>query len=136
MNGRDLSSLAAHLTQNKALGNAEARYRSAVSRAYYGAFHLVVDFLHQVGRAIDENHNGHEQAYRILFGTGISEAVEAARFLSVLRRDRIRADYRLSVPGFDEQNLAMERVELAETIRSLLDKCRQNPGFAATRKDK
>ena len=50
MNGDDLITLAGNLVANQALGNSEARYRSSVSRAYYGAFHsygeaLQVPFL-------------------------------------------------------------------------------------------
>jgi uncharacterized protein (UPF0332 family) len=131
MDGHDLITVAGHRTQNAALGKAEARFRSAISRAYYGAFHLVAQFLAENKRVIRENHTGHQEAYRVLFGTGIPEAVEAAQFLSELRTQRNAADYRLSAKGFDSQSKAMERVELAETIRSLLDKCRQNPGLAA-----
>lgn len=44
MTGSDLIALASHLVANTAFGNAEARYRSAISRAYYGAFHLVAEY--------------------------------------------------------------------------------------------
>jgi uncharacterized protein (UPF0332 family) len=135
MDGRDLIAVAGHLTQNSALGNAEARYRSAVSRAYYGAFHLVAQLLREHGREVKRSHIGHEDAYRTLLGTNVPDAATAARHLTTLRTDRIKADYQLSAGGFDSQVAAMARVELAETIRSLLDKCRQNPGFAVALKD-
>jgi uncharacterized protein (UPF0332 family) len=131
MDGRDLIAVAAHLTQNAALGKAEARYRSAISRAYYGAFHLVAQFLAEHHRAVRENHTGHQEAYLALFGTGIVEAVQAARVLRDLRSQRNAADYRLSAKGFDDQPHAMQQVESAEAVRSLLDRCRQNPDVAA-----
>jgi uncharacterized protein (UPF0332 family) len=127
MNGRDLIILAGHLVQNKALGNNEARYRSAISRAYYGAFHLVVAFLAEHNCTIAESGQGHESAYRQLFDTKVEPAKEAARHLNDLRRERIRADYRLGVKGLDGQQNAMDKVEMAETVRSLLDKCRIEP---------
>jgi uncharacterized protein (UPF0332 family) len=130
MDGQDLIAVAAHLTQNAALGKAEARYRSVISRAYYGAFHLVAQFLAEHNRPVRENHTGHQAAYVALFETGITEAVQAARILSDLRSQRNTADYRLSAKGFDDQAHAMQQVESAEAVRALLDRCRQNPDVA------
>ena len=45
MTGDELIALASHLIVNPAFKNEEARFRSATSRAYYGAFHLAVGFL-------------------------------------------------------------------------------------------
>jgi uncharacterized protein (UPF0332 family) len=134
MDGRDLIAVAAHLTQNAALGKAEARFRSAISRAYYGAFHLVAQFLAEHHRPVRENHTGHHEAHGVLLGIGILEAVQAARILNDLRSQRNGADYRLSAKGFDSQADAMARVEAAETIRILLEKCNQNPDIAAALK--
>lgn len=132
MDGQDLIAVAAHLTQNAALGKAEARYRSAISRAYYGAFHLAAKFLAEHHRPVRENHTGHQEAYLALFGTGITEAMQAARILSDLRSKRNAADYRLSAKGFDGQPHAMQQVESADAVRALLDRCRQNPDVATT----
>jgi hypothetical protein len=88
MTGDDLIFLASNLTANSALGNAECRYRSAISRAYYGAYHLIVSFLKELAAQkelaginlhVPENHRGHEEAYRLLFATSVPEAIEAAR---------------------------------------------------------
>lgn len=127
MNGRDLIILAGHLVQNNALGNGEARYRSAISRAYYGAFHLAVSFLANHDCKVVENGTGHEDAYRHLFNTNVDSAREAARTLNDLRRERIRADYRLTINGLDSQKNAMEKVEMAENVRNLLEKCNIEP---------
>ena len=85
MTGDDLIHLAGHLVSNTALGNAEARYRSAVSRAYYGAFHLVTAFLADCNAKVLENHTGHVQAAQILHATGVPDAMEVARLLDDLR---------------------------------------------------
>ena len=37
----------------------EASLRSAVSRAYYGAFHLAIQFLNDIERPVPQNANAH-----------------------------------------------------------------------------
>ena len=132
MTGDDLIFLASSLTANSALGNAECRYRSAISRAYYGAFHLILAFLKELfaledlsdlGLHVPENHTGHEEAYRILFATHVPEAIEAARHLNDLRGERNKADYKLSARGFDSMVNAQEKVEMALAVQSLIRKC-------------
>ena len=128
MTGDDLIALAAHLVANSAFGNAEARYRSAISRGYYGAFHLAVSFLNEVGGIrVLENHTGHEQVCRLLRGTGNATAIEAANSLVDLRSARNRADYKLQLRGFDSRPRAQEWVEHALRVKSWLDECRTEP---------
>src|SRR5438045_2836714 len=112
MTGDDLIALAAHLVANSAFGNAEARFRSAVSRAYYGAFHLAVSFLKEVaGIRVLENHTGHDQVCRLLRSTGNTQAIEAAASLAELRTTRNRADYKLQIRGFESRPNVQEWVE-------------------------
>jgi uncharacterized protein (UPF0332 family) len=128
LNGNEFIALASHLVVNSAFGNAEARYRSAISRAYYGAFHLVIEFLEYVAaKRIPENHTGHEQAYRMLFSSGVPAAMEAARALNDLRGERNRADYKLHAKGMDNRANAQEKVELAVYVRNSLEQCRLEP---------
>ena len=49
MTGDDLLFLASNLVANASLGNPASRYRSAVTRTYYGAFHIIVAFLEELG---------------------------------------------------------------------------------------
>ncbi len=127
MTGRDFLTLAGQLVVVGAPGIAEARYRTAVSRAYYGAFHLVVEFLAEFNVTVKKNHLGHEDASRRLFQTGHPIAMEAARNLDELRGYRNDADYRFHVRGFDNRNNAQDRCEMAATVRLCLDRCRVEP---------
>lgn len=133
MTGDDLLFLASNLVANASLGNPESRYRSAISRSYYGAFHIIVAFLEELGSLtqlagidlnVPENHTGHETAYRLMFNTDVPEAVDAARCLNDLRGDRNRADYRLKMKGFDSMANAKEKVEIGYAIKALVTKCR------------
>jgi uncharacterized protein (UPF0332 family) len=127
MTGDDLIFLASQLIAQAQYGHAGARYRSAVSRAYYGAFHLVIDFLREFDVEIVKNHTGHVEAYRALFQTNHSMAVRAARMLEDLRGDRNVADYHLEKQTFDNPRNAMDRVEMAAEIKSCLNQCRREP---------
>jgi uncharacterized protein (UPF0332 family) len=127
MNGEDLLQLASHLIVNTAFGNAEARYRTAVSRAYYGAYHIAVDFLSQLGQRVPGNHTGHEQVYRLLFKSNVEEAMDVARGLSELRSARNRADYDLRSRRFQSASDAMDKAELAHKVRHWLERCSVEP---------
>ena len=126
MTGDDYIQLAGNLVQNKSLGGAEARYRSAISRAYYGAFHLEIVFLAELGIQVKKNHLGHNDAYVLLTRSKAYEALRAAELLNELRSRRNYADYRLDKVMAD-QSSAMEHVESAIEIRTCLARCRQEP---------
>lgn len=128
MTGDDLIALASHLIVNTAFGKAEARYRSAISRAYYGAFHVVVAFLDEVGSVrVVENHTGHEQARQLLQASRVPSIVRVADLLTDLRSARNQADYKLSRRGFESQSRAQKWVEAAALISSTLAACRGEP---------
>lgn len=133
MTGDDLIFLASNLVVNSALGNAESRYRSAISRAYYGAFHLSMAFLKELNERdelsginlrVPENHEAHERVYRILFASNVPELIEVARHLNDLRSDRNKADYKLGARGFDSMPNARDKVEMAATVQRLISSCR------------
>jgi len=125
--GRDLIALAGNLAVNPASGSPEARFRSAISRAYYGAFHIAAAFLADCEKGVPENSTGHELAYRRLFNTQIPAVVEAARNLNDLRRERIQADYKLRYAGLDSQQNAKDKVQMAELVRTRLQECLAEP---------
>ena len=125
MTGDDFIALAGNLAVNTGLGTHEARYRSAVSRAYYGAYHLASDFLMELGIRIPRS--AHAHVYRLLWTAEYSQARQAARLLTDLRRARNRADYDLSRPSFRDQDVAIETIEAAHEVRSFLQACRAEP---------
>lgn len=133
MTGTEFIALASKLTANPALGDAEARFRSAASRAYYGAFHLARLFLLELGSHVVKNATGHTEAYRLLWSSRQPDAQTAARLLTTLRSERNRADYNLDDPRFREQRTAIQAVEMAHEVRKLLDRCRQEPALSEIR---
>src|SRR5687767_5406019 len=74
--------------------NDEAALRTAISRAYYGAYHVAVDLL---SRACTE-HLDHGSVRRLLKESGLSLAQRAGRHLDDLQGSRVKADYRLDAP--------------------------------------
>ena len=72
----------------------EAALRTAVSRAYYGAYHVAIRLL---SRACTERLD-HGSVRRLLKESGNPVAGQAGRRLDNLQSDRIKADYRLDAP--------------------------------------
>jgi uncharacterized protein (UPF0332 family) len=133
MTGNDLILLAGKLAANPGLGDAEARFRSSVSRAYYGAFHVARAFLTEMGVHLLKNASGHAELYRLLWSSGHSDARGAARLLNDLRRDRNAADYDLDATKFGKQSVAFQIVEVADRVRVLIDRCQQEPALSEIR---
>lgn len=55
MSGEEYIALAGRLVASTALGSPEARFRTAASRAYYGAYHLAVAVLTTWGLKVKQN---------------------------------------------------------------------------------
>lgn len=127
MTGEDFITIAGNLVANPHLGDSEARFRSAVSRAYYGAFHLAVAFLAELGKSVKENHEGHAEAYRALFNTQQTDAVDAARLLNDLRTMRNEADYKLHKSRYRSMANAKSDVEAAVEFCGCLSRCQAEP---------
>ena len=121
----DFISLAGKLA---ATANAdEAAYRTAVSRAYYGAFHMAASFLAELGFSAPRTANVHVFVQHHLNGSGQASARTAASLLSDLHAARNRADYQLSHSRAGTQALAKLSVETAHEIRIALLECSKSP---------
>lgn len=127
MNGDDLIHLASQLVANATFGHAEARFRSSVSRAYYGAYHWAVLVLKEFKVTVPRNANGHEIVHQKLLATKVPIAVEAARLLNDLRRDRNEADYDIDKPRLANMQNAMVCVENASDAVNNLRQCLNGP---------
>jgi len=123
--GDDYISLAANLAAKRGAG--EASYRSAVSRAYYGAFHLARKFLSDLGLGVPQGAGSHGWIPQVLIGCGCQEAADAGRLLQDLHAERIVADYRWEKPATGNQNDAKTSVETAHEIGALLVACTAPP---------
>jgi uncharacterized protein (UPF0332 family) len=122
MDGHDFITLAGKLAASPAAD--EATYRTAVSRAYYGAFHVARFFLVELGFEPVRNMNVHGFVRHYLNGSAHSDACFAASHLSRLQAARNRADYHLDDLHVGSQRNAMVCVERAHGIVSALESCR------------
>lgn len=109
----------------------EVACRTAVSRAYYGVFHLALAFLSDLGIVIPANANAHAAVQRYLIGCGHPDAQHAGTILADLHSDRIKADYRLDDPRFERVAFSRLKVALAHDARSALAACGQEHAKAA-----
>ncbi len=115
MNWRDFLSLAAGL----ATGTTQAQWRTAVSRAYYAAFHNARQLLADMNFTIPRADRVHQYLVFRLSNCGESLVEQAGRDLETLRRLRNRSDYD-DVPAVTQAQ-ATAAVRLAENIIQRLD---------------
>ena len=100
-----------------------ASCRSTISRAYYGAFHIVKSLLDQLGSRPPRNANAHVFLQHRLTNCGHAPAVEAGRLLGDLHMDRINADYNLVKRQVETIGYARLRVVAARRIQNLIESC-------------
>ena len=118
---RDFLLLATRL----ATGAAEADWRTAVSRAYYAAFHVARRLFADWNFTVPRADRAHQYLVFRLSNSGESAVEQAGRDLETLRRLRNRADYD-DVPAITQPQAAAA-VQLAEGIIQVLDAARQEP---------
>src|SRR5438477_566339 len=114
MNGRDFLPVARSLFA----AGGEAEQRSAVSRAYYAAFHVVRGLLKGLGLVVPRADRAHEYLYRRLNNCGLGSAADAGRMLHALRSLRNKADYDVDSPL---PSTAIDAIADAESILQTLD---------------
>jgi uncharacterized protein (UPF0332 family) len=115
VNGRDFL-LAAKLLLPATL---EAAWRSAVSRAYYAAFHVARQLLEDLGFRVPFGERAHAYLWLRLYNGGHPQIRLAGQRLNDLRTERNRADYELRRPVRQAQ--AAGHVRLAEQLIQILD---------------
>jgi uncharacterized protein (UPF0332 family) len=98
----------------------EAACRSAISRAYYGVFHLASAFLGDLGFQLGGRHDA---VWKYLQISNHPRAVEVGNRLSSLYTQRRRADYQLEDSKWGEHPHATRWVEQAEAIAKVLAEC-------------
>ena len=125
MSGADFLQVADDLIQ----GTREANWRSAVSRAYYAAFHLARQLLLDCGFDVARADKAHAYLWRRLSNAGQTDLQHAGRDLNALRTARNWADYDLDRPM--DQATAVDKAENASDIVDLL---RTVPGLPETLK--
>lgn len=121
MNWGDFLSLARRLAGDAT----EADWRSAVSRAYYAAFHDARQLLADLNFTIPRADRAHQYLVFRLSNSGEPAVESAGRDLETLRRLRNRADYDDSPAVTRPQ--AAAAVRLAEVIIQALAAARLEP---------
>jgi uncharacterized protein (UPF0332 family) len=123
MDPRDFRELADRL----AGGASPAEYRSAISRAYYAAFHVGIETLHALGFRVSRGAAGHGEVARCFDNCANQEAVNAARSLSNLHTLRIRADYQLDRLDVESAAVAVKAVKQAQSVIDAFDRILTGP---------
>ena len=105
-----------------AVGAAGAR--SAVSRAYYGSFHLALSVLSEKASESCGSGRAHNLVPLYLRSVDHPDAIAAADLLADLHADRIKSDYRLDLLAVEDPRFAMNGVESAREIERRLARFR------------
>ena len=106
-------------------GTEEADLRSAVSRAYYGAFHLAYDLVDECGIQLPASAEAHRKLRYCLDASDDPNARMASKHLDTLRSERNAADYDLrdSEP-FTRASVAVQ-IKAALDVEALVRRCKE-----------
>jgi uncharacterized protein (UPF0332 family) len=102
-------------------GSKEAEWRSAVSRAYYAAFHVARQLLLQCGFVVPQGDQAHAYLWLRLANSGHPDVQIAGNDLNFLRKMRNWADYDLDrpmhpAPASGQVRATYTIIELLETV--------------------
>ena len=117
---------------NAIAANGAAGARSAVSRAYYGVFHLAIAVLGELDCPL-EGSRSHGLVVNLLRSVDSSDAREAANMLGDLQGHRVKADYRLQIPAASTQANALLCIKRGLEIKAYLLKVRESCKDSATK---
>lgn len=133
MDPSDFISLAIRLSNS----SNEADLRSAVSRAYYGAFHLASRFLADCGVRFAKKDlyaaEVHRKVRYCLSESSNADAIVISGRLRLLRDQRNEADYTLDSTKFKKASNAAAMIRVAQEIVDALQRCRAEPAFTEAR---
>ena len=121
MTGGDFLTVAKQL----AAGGTEAEWRSAISRAYYAAFHIARELLEDLRFTVPHADRAHAYLSRRLANCGHARIQQGGAGLNTLRGVRNQADYDLHRPVTVQ--LAALHVRIAEQIVQALEHALQEP---------
>ena len=110
MNGKDFLAFASKIV---VLHSQPAATRSAISRAYYGAFHTAVKLLRDQSLTTDATHGS---VWMDFLSASEDEAQFIGNSLQELHSFRVKADYLLERTDVEQVKLAMICIETAERV--------------------
>lgn len=100
-----------------------ASCRTAISRAYYGGFHLAQAFLDELGVRPPRNASTHVFIRHRLSNCGHMDGESVGALLWDLYADRLKADYDLKNANVETVACARTSVETARELESDLATC-------------
>ena len=127
MDGNDFIQFAGKLAASNTSGG--AGYRSAASRAYYGAYHLARQYLNDCG-FFCHSANEHQWVQRHFFYCTFQAANDIGRMLGNLHETRKEADYDLQLVSVESQSHAKTSVMRASEISARLTACQAPANLA------
>jgi uncharacterized protein (UPF0332 family) len=106
------------VAQSLASGTTEAEWRTAVSRAYYAAFHVARRLLGDLGFQVPQGDQAHAYLWMRLGNCGEATISAAGPQLNRLRGDRNRADYDLhhDISDVDADFSVLEARKFLQTL--------------------
>jgi uncharacterized protein (UPF0332 family) len=121
-NWSEYLTLAQVLTGKATVSSPEAKFRSAISRAYYGAFCSTRNYLIKQGHEIPKTGEAHKVVREIFMNKKdlLSKQIESN--LDRLRKDRNDADYEDQFPGALNEKTALD-LSRAQKVLNDLAKC-------------
>jgi uncharacterized protein (UPF0332 family) len=128
MNATDFIEVAEQLLDD---GN-EGRLRTAVSRAYYGSFHVARRFLQDCGVEVPKS-DVHDKLRWCFQESGSVDLEAASRRLDALRAERNKADYDLSDARFKKVSPARLQVKTSRAIVAAIESSRSEPLYSQVR---
>ena len=116
MNGRDFLAVA----KNLLAAPTEADWRTAVSRAYYAAFHVARQLLGDLSFRVPRADPAHAYLWMRLSNCGDPQIQAGGQRLHDLRSERNRADYDIDVPlahtaAATQDLIARQLIQLLDT---------------------
>ena len=108
----------------------EADLRSAVSRAYYAAFHEAQALLRDCGVRLPRTEQAHVKMTFCLQDCGEAVAEEVGHSIEFLRNQRKVADYELDNSRFTDAHRVQTETARARRVKDNLDRCRKSATFA------
>jgi uncharacterized protein (UPF0332 family) len=129
MRGEDFIDLAMGLSE----AGSEAAHRTAVSRAYYGVFHVALQLLADAGIGLPDTAEAHRKVLFCLTNSGDDLGRKVGTRLELLRRQRNVADYNLRDVTFQQRTPADKAILLAQHLVTLLASFRDEPSWSRFR---
>jgi uncharacterized protein (UPF0332 family) len=120
-NWSDYLTLAQELAGKATVSSPEAKFRSAISRAYYGAYCSTRNYLIREGYEFPKLGTAHKQVRKMLRKKGDDISKQIASNLARLWNDRINADYEDQFPEALDKKTAFD-LSLAEKIMNDITK--------------